>query len=146
MDWELSASGEKLSSEDEIENVPDCLVRSDGILPAASNSDQLPVSSNPSIADGTAVADTAKDGTTWVSITSGSETEGGDEMSLQKNRFHPGGGVGKCPIHLWVHFNCFWTVTQFPSYKAVQNVEVRRACGNEEQDVAVEDYSHVPSS
>ena len=58
-------------------------------LPAAYNSDQFPVSSNPSVTDGTAVEETAKEGT--KSMTSVSQDRGGDlhTMSSQNNRIYP---------------------------------------------------------
>ena len=51
-DWESSNSKEELSSEDGIENAPYLFATSDATtLPMTSNSDQSPVSSNPSKVD-----------------------------------------------------------------------------------------------
>ena len=61
--WEISVLEEELSSEDEVENATnDASIT----LLVTSNSDQSPVSSNPSITDRTAVEETANDGTKWV--------------------------------------------------------------------------------
>ena len=62
-DWKLSISEKELSSKDEIENAPDLSGTSDATtLPVTSNSNQSPVSSNPSIFDETAVEEIANDG------------------------------------------------------------------------------------
>jgi len=50
-----------LGNKDEIENIPDSSVTSVATLRAASDSDQLPVSSNQSIADETVREETAKE-------------------------------------------------------------------------------------
>ena len=67
-DWELSVLEEELSSEDEVENAPNLSATNDfgNTLLVTSNSNQSPVSSNPSIADRTVVEETANDKTKWV--------------------------------------------------------------------------------
>ena len=58
----------QLSSKDEAENVSHLSATIDAstTLLVTSNSDQSPVSSNPSVANRTAVKETANDGTKWV--------------------------------------------------------------------------------
>ena len=60
---------EELSSKDDIENAPNLSATSDTTtIPATSNSNQSPVSSNPSIAGRTAMKETENDGTKYVFI------------------------------------------------------------------------------
>jgi len=65
-----------LSSEDEIENIPDPSFTSDVTLRVASNSDKIPVISNPRVAHWAAKEEIAKDATKREHITPGSEDRG----------------------------------------------------------------------
>ena len=77
-DWELAVSEEELSSEDEVENALNLSATNDASTTflVTSNSNQSPVSSNPSIAHRTAVEETANDGTEWVFRSFGSDERG----------------------------------------------------------------------
>ena len=58
-----------MSRKDEIENASDLSATSDATtIPVTSNNNQSLVSSNPSIADRTAMEETTNDGTKWVFI------------------------------------------------------------------------------
>ena len=81
---------EELSSKDNIENASDLSATSDATtIPVTSNNNQSLVSSNPSIADRTAMEETTND-ETYVLIVK----KEGDElhtMNSQNNRVYPGG-------------------------------------------------------
>ena len=114
-DWDLSVSEEELSKEDEVEIAPNLSATNDATtttLIVTSNSDQSPVSLNPTVVDRTAVKRqqrTELNKCLEVLVPMKEEDEL-CTMYSQNNRVYLG-GADKCQINLWVLFTYYWIVT-----------------------------------